>query len=90
VLIKDIIVETGVTYSEAGKLASVSIGISATFYSCHDESEVEQLFIEIASVSAEIAYQVADLGSDRRVFVDDQVFEVCVNLSVVDVLIEVF
>mgnify|MGYP002809575301 CR=1 FL=1 len=87
-LIQDIVVEASITDGEAGELAGVAIGVLAAGDSRLDQTVLEKLFVEVASVSAEVSDEVADLGTDSGVFVADQRVQVDVDVCIVDGLIE--
>lgn len=89
-LVKNIVVESSVSNCKASKFPSVSIRISARLNCSRNKPEVEELFVEVASVSAKVTDQVAHFRSDGRIGMHDQRFKVVVDVSVVDILVEVF
>lgn len=89
VLVKNIVVESSITNSEASELPGVSVWVLAAFNSSRNETKLEQLLVEEASVTTEVSNQVADLGSDGSVVVNDQLFQVFVDVSLMDVLVEI-
>ena len=89
-LIEDFIVETSVSYSEAGELSRVAVWISATLNSCRNQAVLEQLLVEEASVAAKISNQIAYLCSDSCIFMLDQTLQISVDVRVVDRVVELF
>jgi hypothetical protein len=51
-LIKNVVMEAGITYCETCKLSSVPIRIPAALYSCRYQTILKELFIEEACVAA--------------------------------------
>ena len=90
VLIQDVVMEASVSYGEASKLPRVSIRVLAALNGRRDQPKLEQLLVEEPSMSAQVSDQVAYLCSNRRVFMDNQSFQRLVNVSIVNILIEVF
>lgn len=89
VLVENVIVETSVTDREAGEFPRVPVGVSATLDSGGNQSKFEKLLIEEARMSAQVTDQVADFGPDISVRVLNQNFEVLINVSVMDRLVEI-
>lgn len=88
-LIQHIVVEARVSNRKACKLARIPVAVLATLDRSSDQAKLEEFLIEEPSVSAQVSNQVADLCPDRSVFVDNQRFEVVVDVSIMDVLIEI-
>ena len=87
-LIQDLIVEASVAHSEASKLSSVSVRILTARNGSLNKSMLEQLLIEVASMSAQITNQVADFGPNTGIFMADERVEFNIDIGVVDRLIE--
>ena len=54
-LVQHFVVEAGVSNSEAGKFARVTVRVLAAGNSCLNQSVLEELLVEVAGVSAQIA-----------------------------------
>jgi hypothetical protein len=89
-LIQDVVVEASIANSEASKLASVPIRVLAASNGSFNQSVLEQLLIEEACMSAQVSDQVANLGSDTSILMQNQVVQVLVNIGVMNGLIKVF
>lgn len=89
-LVKDVVVEACISDGKARELPGVSIGVSATLNGRGNESEIEELLVEVPRVSAQVSDKVAHLGSDGGVRMHNQILEVVIDVGVVDVLVEVF
>ena len=87
-LIQVLIVEASVAHSEESKLSSVSVRILTARNGSLNKSMLEQLLIEVASMSAQITNQVADFGPNTGIFMTDERVEFNIDIGVVDRLIE--
>jgi len=88
--IKNIVMETSISYSKTCKLSSVPVYISTTFYSCCYQSEFQEFFVEKASVSAQITYKITNFRSYIRILMYDKRLQVVVNICIVNGLIKIF
>lgn len=88
--IQNLIVETSITHGEAGKLAGVPVRILTARNCSFDKSMLEQFFIKVPCVTAQISNQVADLSSNACIFMADKSVELDVDVSVVDRFVELF
>ena len=88
-LIKHIVVEARIAYCKACKLARVSVRIPTTIDCGRDQSILQKFFIKEASVSAQVANQVANFGTNVWVLVRNKYFQVVVDVGVVDWLVKV-
>ncbi len=87
-LVKDFVMETCISYGEAGELAGVTIWVLATGDRSFNQTMFQKLLVKIASVSAEISKEVADFGTDSSVFVADQRVQFDVDVCIMDGFIE--
>ncbi len=87
-LIQYLIVETCITHGEAGKLTGVPVRILTARDCSFDKSMLEEFFIKVPCVTAQISNQVADLSSNACVFMADKGVELNVDVSVVDWFVE--
>merc|ERR1712187_23538 len=76
VLVEDFVVEACVTDGEAGELSRVAVRVPATFNSCSNQTMLEKLLIEEASMTAQISDQIANFCPNAGVFMGDQIFQV--------------
>ena len=89
-LVENVVVEACITYGEASELTSIPVRITTAFNRSRDETVLKQFLIEEPSMSAKITNQIADLGTNRSILMDDQVLQVLVYVSSVYVLVEIF
>ena len=82
--------ETSIADCEAGKLSSVSIRVLTAGDRSLDQPVLEKLFVEVASVTAQVSNQVADLRTDSGILVADQTNQLSVDIGIVDWLIKLF
>ena len=82
--------ESSISDSKAGELSCISISVSATLDCCGNQTKLKKFLIEEASMSAQVSYQVANLGSNGSILMNNQILELVVNVRIVDILIEVF
>ena len=87
-LVEDIVVETCISNRKTCEFSCVSIRVPATFNSSRDQSEIEQLLIEIASMSTQITNEVTNFGPDGGVSMYNQILQVVIDVGVVNGLIE--
>jgi len=81
-------VEPSITNSKTRKLPSISVWVSTALDGGGNQAVFEQLFIKETSMSAQIANQVANFGSDAIVFVLDKDLQFVVNIGLMNVFIE--
>jgi hypothetical protein len=90
VLVEHIVVESSISHSKASELPSVSIRISAALNGCLNQPKLKELFVEEACVSAQVTNKIAHLGSDSSILMHYQSLQLIVDVSLMDVFIEVF
>jgi len=88
-LVKHIVVESSIAYCKASKFAGIAVNVAATLNRSSYQAVLKQLLVEEASVTAEIANQIAYFGTDVGVGMSDQHLQIVVNVCVVDWLVEI-
>jgi hypothetical protein len=78
-----------ITYSETCELSGVPIRISAALNSSSNESVLEQFFIKESCMSAQVTNEVAYFSSDTSISVKNERLKFIIDISLVDVLIEI-
>ncbi len=89
-LIEDLVMEASVSYGEASELSGVPVRVLAARDCSLDQTMLQELLIEVASVSAEVTDQVANLRTDASIFMTDQSVQIDVDVSVMDRFVELF
>ena len=90
VLIQDLVMEAGVSNGETSKLPSVAIRVLTARDCSFDQAMLQELFIEVASVSAQVSDQVAHLGPNARIFMTNERVQVNIDVCVVNRFVELF
>jgi len=88
--IKHIVVEASISNSKTSKLPRVSIRISAALDGRRDEPKLKQFLIKEASMSAQISNEVAHLGSNWSILMNNKILEIIINIWIVNIFIKVF
>ena len=89
-LIQDLVVEAGVSNGETSKLPSVAIWVLAARDCSFDQAMLQELLVEVASMSAQVTDQVAYFGPNSRILVANERVQVDINVSVVNRFVEFF
>lgn len=89
-LIQDFVVEASVTNCKAGELPGVPIRVLAACNCSLNQAVLQELFIEVAGVSAEVTNQVAHLSPNTSILMANERVQVHVDVSVMDRFIELF
>ena len=82
--------EASITYGKASEFSCVSVWISTALNSCCNQAKLEEFLVEKACVATEISYQVTNLRSDIGIRVLNERFQVVVNVSIMNRLVEIF
>ena len=90
VLVQDFVVEASVSNCKAGKLPCVPVRVLTACNRSLDQAVLQELFIEVASVPAEVTNQVAHFGPNTSIFMANERVQVHVDVGVMDRFIELF
>ena len=79
-----------VSNGEASKLPRIAVWVLAACDSRFNQAMLQQLLVEVASMSAQVTDQVAYFGPNSRILVANERVQVDINVSVVNRFVEFF